>query len=130
MDMSKALVSIAALLALSMPAYAQRTTAITPAPISGYGTLSVATTSLALSTLTTGPNSTAFPTATLPNAYLEVRNSAASNSSLSVCPMGGTCTAAIGIPLAPGESKTWLIPSVAVSPTVISGSTATAVASW
>lgn len=110
-----------------------QTTVITPAPLSGYGTLSVLAASIALSTTTLGPNSPAFPMSGLPNRYLEVRNSGASANVLYVCPLGGTCTTANGVPLAVGETKTWFIPSAAgsfVSPTVISGGTATAVVAW
>jgi hypothetical protein len=106
---------------------------ISPAQLTGYATLSVLAASIALSTATVGPNSPAFPGSSLPNRYIEVRNSAASASTLFVCPLGGTCTSSVGIPLAVGESKTWMIPSSAgsfVSPTVISGTTATAVVSW
>lgn len=127
-----------ALLALLLPcaALAQPTqsTMITPAPLSGFGTLSVATTSIAVSTATVGPNSAVFPFASLGNRYLEVRNSVGSASTLYVCPLGGTCSSTVGVPLATGETKTWFIPPSAsgalVSPTVISGGTATAVLGW
>lgn len=108
-------------------------TPITPAPISGYGTLSVLAASLALSGATVGPNSTAFPGASLPNRYIEVKNAPGSANVLFVCILGGTCTTAAGIPLAVGESKSWFVPSnngQFTSPTVISGGTATAVVTW
>jgi hypothetical protein len=127
--------ALLALLAAAGAAQAQPSApvAIAPAPLTGYATLSVLAASLALSTATAGPNSPAFPASALPNRYIEVRNAAASANTLFVCPLGGTCTTANGVPLAVGESKTWAMPSTAgsfVSPTVISGGTATAVVSW
>jgi hypothetical protein len=121
------------LAALLLLAPAARAAEITPAPLTGYATLPVLAASLALSGATLGPSSPAFPTSALPNKYLEIRNSAASASTLYVCPLGGTCTAAVGIPLAVGESKTWMLGTSTgslTSPTVISGTTATAIVSW
>jgi hypothetical protein len=115
------------------PAMAQPTSTVTPAAITGFGTLAVLAASIPLSGLTLGPNSTAFPTGNLPNRQIEVKNAAGSVNVLFVCPMGGTCTTANGIPLNIGESKTWYLLATQgqlVSPTVISGGTATAVASW
>jgi hypothetical protein len=126
--------ALLALLAAAGAAQAQtQPQAISPAPLTGYATLSVLAASLALSTATAGPNSPAFPASALPNRYIEVRNAAASANTLFVCPLGGTCTTAVGVPLAVGESKSWqIVPTtgVFVSPTVISGGTATAVVSW
>jgi hypothetical protein len=126
--------ALALLLVLAGTAHAQQAPqAISPAQLTGFATLSVLAASIALSTASVGPNSPAFPGSSLPNRYIEVRNSVASASTLFVCPFGGTCTSAVGIPLAVGESKTWMIPSSAgsfTSPTVISVSTATAVVSW
>lgn len=106
---------------------------VSPAATTGYGTLSVLAASIPLSGATAGPNSAAFPTGNLPNRYMTVRNSVASANTLSVCPLGGTCTVAAGIPLAAGESQTWFFTASQgqlTSPTVISGGTATAVISW
>jgi hypothetical protein len=126
--------ALAALLAMAGTAHAQQQPQpISPAALSGYGTLSVLAAYIPLSGATLGPNSAAFPTGNLPNRYMEVRNAAASASTLYVCPLGGTCSSAVGIPLAVGESKTWMIPvsnGQFVSPTVISVSTATAIVSW
>jgi hypothetical protein len=124
------------LLTLLLPgvASAQPSTVITPAPLTGYAILSVLAASLPLSTATLGLNSpSAFPTSGLPGRYIEVRNAPGSLNVLFVCPFGGTCTTAVGIPLAIAEGKTWFIPSTAgsfVSPTVISGGTATAIVAW
>lgn len=108
-------------------------TPISPAPVTGYGTLSVLAASLALSTATVGPNSPAFPAASLPNRYIEVKNAPGSANVLFVCILGGTCATTTGIPLAVGEAKSWFVPSANgqfTAPTVISGGTATAIVSW
>lgn len=118
----------AALLA-SLASRAIAETAIVPMIINGYGTLSVATSSIPLSGLTAGPSSPAYP-AGQPLSVVTVRNSIGSANTLYVCLFGGTCTASVGIPLAAGESKTWGIGGKLTSPTVISGGTATAVVEW
>jgi hypothetical protein len=129
-------ISLLALLfaaSLAVSARAQTQAIITPAPVTGYATLSVLAASLSLSTATLGPNSPAFPVSGLPGRYIEAKNSPASPNILYVCPLGGTCTTAAGVPLAVGETKTWYVPSSAgsfLSPTVISGGTATAIVSW
>lgn len=126
--------ALAALLAMAGAAHAQQQPQpVSPAALTGYATLSVLAASIPLSGATLGPNSAAFPIGNLPNRYMTVRNSVASASTLSVCPLGGTCTVAAGIPLAAGESQTWAFPASQgqlLSPTVISGGTATAVVSW
>jgi hypothetical protein len=126
--------ALAALLALASAAQAQQQPQpVSPAALTGYATLSVLAASIPLSGATLGPNSAAFPAGSLPNRYMTVRNSVASANTLSVCPLGGTCTVAAGIPLAAGESQTWFFPASQgqlLSPTVISGGTATAVVSW
>jgi len=106
---------------------------ISPAALTGYGTLSVLLVSIPLSGATVGPNSAAFPTGNLPNRYITVKNAIGSANPLFVCPLGGTCTTAVGIPLALGESQTWMVAAIAgqfVSPTVITAGTATAIISW
>lgn len=108
-------------------------TPATPPVLTGYATLAVLTASVALSTATPGPNAPAFPVSALPDRFIEVRNAPGSANLLYVCPLGGTCSATVGIALAIGETKTWFIPSqvgTLVSPTVVSGGTATAVVSW
>ena len=129
------MVRILTLIALFLPAaaLAQSSTVITPPSVTGYATLSVLAASIPLSTATLGPNSPAFPVSGLPGRYIDVRNSPGSANTLFVCPLGGTCTTAVGVPLAVGETKTWYIPTPQgsfTSPTVISGGTATAVVTW
>ena len=132
--MIRALALLALLLPCAALAQPTQSTMITPAPLTGYATLSVLAASLPLSNATSGPNAPPFPVSSLPGRYIEVKNSIASSSTLFVCPLGGTCTTAAGIPLAAGESKTLFLPASSagtlVSPTVISGGTATAVVSW
>lgn len=104
-----------------------------PAVIAGFGTLAVSTSSILLSTATVGPNSTTFPGGNLPNRQIIVRNSTSSAGVLYVCPLGGTCSAAVGIPLAIGETKTLNVQAVAgILPaiSVIAATTATAVSEW
>ena len=127
-------IALAAMLAaFAVPALGQTVTAIVPSKTVGYGTLSVAGASVALSTLTLGPSSAVFPTGNLPNGYMTVRNAVASANTVFLCEFGGTCTTANGIPLANGESKTFSVSPTAgslTSPTVISGGTATVTAEW
>ena len=123
---------VLAMLTASVPSFGQGTqpTTIYPPVTAGYGTLSVSTSSIAVSTLTAGPNSPSYPTGLLlPSRFLSVRNSIGSAGVLYVCLYGGTCTAAVGTPLAIGESKTWTLNGT-TSPTVIAASTATLVAEW
>ena len=120
---------LAALLMVASPAFAGTDSTIYPPATAGYGTLSVSTSSIAVSTLTAGPNSASYPTGLLPSRFLSVRNSIGSAGFLYVCLYGGTCTASVGIPLAVGESKTWTLNSP-TSPTVIAASTATLIAEW
>jgi hypothetical protein len=99
-----------------------------PTATNGFGTLSVSTSSVALSTLTVGPNSLAWH---MPlNGTLYVSNSINSAGNLYVCPFGGACTAAAGIPLSPGQAYGFNLGGTNTSPTVIADTTATAVAQW
>lgn len=118
-----------ALMALASPSRAQNFTIIIPPTLNGYGVLAVVAASVAISTVTPGTNSAPFPTGGLPGRTLNVKNAIGSAGVLYVCPLGGTCSAAVGIPLAQGESQTWAVSS-ALSVTVIAATTATAVASW
>lgn len=119
-----------ALMALASPSRAQNVAVIIPPTLSGYGVLSVTAASVAASTATLGgPNSSPFPTGALPGRTLEVKSAIGSAGTLYVCPLGGTCSALVGIPLAPGESKTWALSSAAAV-TLIAATTASAVVSW
>jgi hypothetical protein len=72
-----------------------------PAAIKGFGTLTVAATSIAISGLTLGPNSAVWP-ATPGVIYFSNDISSGSNV-LYVCPLGGTC-GTNGIKLIAGQS--------------------------
>lgn len=74
-----------------------------PPKLTAYGTLAVTTSSVALSTLTVGPNSPAWST-TYPSSYVSIRNSVASAGIVYFCPLGGTCSASVGEPIAQGET--------------------------
>jgi hypothetical protein len=95
--------------------------------IHGFGTLSATAASTQLSTLTTGPNSAAWPTGTLiPQVY--VINSSTSAGIVYLCPLGGTCGTTVGIPIAAGSAYGVFAGSTAM--TVYAASTATVVAQW
>lgn len=93
--------------------------------VKGFGTLSATAASTLLSTLTVGPNSAAWPTAP---AQMYVINSSASAGIVYFCPLGGTCSASVGIPIAAGSAYGVYAGSTAM--TVFAVSTATVVAQW
>ena len=99
-----------------------------PPSCNGFGTLAATNASAALSTLTVGPGSNLW---LMPfNGTLYIKNSAASADNVYVCPLGGTCSATVGIPLAPGEAYGFNLGGSTTSPTVFATSTATVVAQW
>ena len=116
---------LALLLALVAGAGESRAQTPPPQQIKGFGTLSVSTSSVSLSTLTPGPGSPAWPFG--PN-LIYIINATGSAGTLFVCPLGGTCSSSVGIPLAAGTAYGFVAPSTNV--TVISTSTSTAVAQW
>lgn len=93
----------------------------TPLAILGFGTLAVTNASVLASTMTAGPNSAVWPTTP---GMLYVLNDAASNGTLYVCPLGGTCSATVGLELVPGRS--WGFYKPATTMTVFTPTTATA----
>lgn len=99
------------------------TSGISTAPaILGFGTLAVTAASTLVSTMTAGPNSAAW-NATPPGAVY-VLNDAASAGNLYVCPLGGTCSATVGLELTPGRS--WGFYKPAATMTVFATTTSTA----
>lgn len=100
---------------------------VTTPPVNGFGTLSITTNSVAISTVTVGPNSPAYPT-TLPNEAVSITN--AGTAVAYVCPLGGTCKTSNGVPLAVNETRTFNIGGNTTAPTVISGSAATLIITW
>lgn len=141
------LVAIAALLVVASPVFAQQqvlnycqtasgawapaspsnpcSTSSGPPAVAGFGTLAVSTSSVQMSTLTTGPSSAVWPTAP---GLVYIVNSPVSSGLLYVCPLGGSCTTSNGIPIAAGGAYGFYKPSTAM--TVIAASSATAVAQW
>lgn len=93
----------------------------TPPAVLGFGTLAVTNSSALASTMTAGPNSAVWPTVP---GMLYVLNDAASNGTLYVCPLGGTCSATVGLELTPGRS--WGFYKPATTMTVFTPTTATA----
>lgn len=113
-----------AFLFLALPAMAQPTVTSVPWYITGFGTLAVSNSSVLLSTMTAGPNSGVWPTAP---QMMYVTN-APGGGILYVCPLGGTCSSSVGIPIAAGSSYGFFRPAATM--TVISASTSTAVPQW
>lgn len=93
--------------------------------IQGFGTLAATNASALLSTLTPGPNSAAWPAVP---GQIYVINSASSAGLIYLCPKGGTCSAAVGIPISAGNA--YGVYQGATTMTVIAASTATVVAQW
>lgn len=91
-----------------------------PPPVTGFGTLSATGTFALASTLTLGPSSAGWPAAP---GMVYVVNAPASAGTVFVCPLGGTCTTANGIPIAAGSAYGLFRPSTAM--TLVAASTAT-----
>lgn len=88
--------------------------------ITGFGKLALTNASTLLSTMTLGPNSADWPSTP---GVVDIQNDAASADVIYVCPLGGTCSAANGIPILVGGSFRFTIPATVM--TVIAASTAT-----
>lgn len=112
-------------LLFSFVAQAQTVVTVTSPPIQGYGTLAATNTSALLSTLTASAGSAAWP---VHPGTVNVQNAASSAGILYVCPLGGVCSASVGIPVAAGASYRVYQPATAM--TVIAASTATIWAQW
>ena len=95
-------------LGLFAPCIAMAQSIILPPAVSGQGTMSVGTTSTAVSSanITLAPNSGGFPGKNLPAGYIRVKLQSTATANITVCWLGGTCTATNGEVLAPGESTT------------------------
>lgn len=93
------------------------------AQVSGFGTMSVTASSTLVSTITTGPNSSAWPAT--PGLVNFVNGG---SSVIYLCPLGGTCSASVGIALAAGASLQIFGPSNAA--TVFDATTGTLGAQW
>lgn len=101
------------------------TSTIVSSAVTGFGTLSATNSSAALSTLTTGPNSAVWPTTP---GVLNIVNSPSSAGIAYLCPLAGTCSATVGIPVSPGFGYSFYQPVTTM--TVFAASTATLVAQW
>lgn len=97
----------------------------TPPAVLGFGTLAVTNSSALASGATAGPNSAVWPTTP---GMLYVLNDAASAGNLYVCPLGGTCSATVGLELTPGRS--WGFYKPATTMTVFATTTATGQFTW
>ena len=96
-----------------------------PSSVTGWGQLSVTSSSTLMSGLSTGQKSGAWPNYP---GMVYISNSPASAGILYVAPLGGTCSSTTDIPIAVGGSYGFLHPSSSL--TVCAASTATAVAQW
>jgi hypothetical protein len=96
------------------------TVIVTNPGIVGFGNLALTNASTLLSTATVGPNSGVWPTTP---AIVDVTNDRASAGVAYVCPLGGTCTSANGVPVAVGQSFRFTKPATTM--TMISASTST-----
>jgi hypothetical protein len=105
-------------------AYAQ--TQVYPPPLSGLGTITATTSSQSINTanVTVSTNSGAFPSANLPRGYLRLKVLQSQAAAVTVCWLGGTCSALAGEVIAIGEAVTksisWNIGTQ--PPTIISAS--------
>lgn len=88
-----------------MPFKAMGQTAIVPQAMQGQGTLAVSNSSVAVNTLTLSPGSPAFPTGR-PSPSLRIKSQATSTAYVTICWLGGTCSAGAGEILVQGESST------------------------
>lgn len=113
------------LLLLPSLAFAQSTTINIPWPVTGFATLSLTNASTLLSTSTVGPNSGIWPVAP---QVMYVVNAPASGGTAFICPLGGTCTASNGIPIAAGAAYGFTRPATTM--TAISASTSTLITQW
>ena len=101
-----------------------------PPSLNGFGTLALTNASALISTVTANAAGAAYPGANgFQNQAVTITNSSASAGIAYVCPLGGTCSAAVGIPLGVGVTRTWTVTG-AVAPTAIALSTASIVIEW
>lgn len=115
------------------PGIATGITAIVPTTIRGQGNFTASTSSTAINaSLSRTVNANPFPTAAL-GGTITLEPQANASVGAYVCWQGGTCTAAIGEYLAPGQSRTVSLPGQNMTtqpPTVISTGTPVIVVLW
>lgn len=90
--------------------------------ISGFGSLAATNSSALLSTLTVNAAGAAWPAVP---GVVKITNASTSAGILYVCPLGGTCSSTVGIPMIAGQIKSFTHPSTSM--TVIAASTATVI---
>lgn len=115
------------IIGMFLPCAAMAQAVILPPAVSGQGTMSVGTTSTAVTTanLTLAPNSGSFPGKNLPTGYIRIKLQGTATANVTVCWLGGICTATNGEVLMPGESSTKGLQFLnlgAQTPTIISAS--------
>jgi hypothetical protein len=115
-----------AFLLLPLVASAQVGVPSSPSIQNGFGTLTVSNSSIAISTLTAGPNSAAW---SMPLFGTLVVNNQGANPAW-ICPFGGACTASNGFQIAAGGNITFSLGGQTVSPTVISTAGTTLAIGW
>ena len=108
-------------------AHAQMYQVTIPPPFIGQGTMSVTTSSQAVSSanVTKAPNSGAFPTSVLPLGVLRIKQQAGTSGNLAVCWQGGTCTTSVGELLTADESRIVTLPVFSANPPTLIASTGT-----
>ena len=94
--------------------------------VGGFGTIAATTASALVSSMTLGVNSPAWNANGLQRVY--IMNIAGSAGILYVCPLGGTCSATVGIPIQVGAWYGFYQPSPNM--TIIAASTATVWVQW
>lgn len=115
-----------AFLLLPAVALAQNGIPHNPSIQNGFGTLSVSNSSIAISTVTAGPNSNAWSMPLFGNLVV---NNQGSNAAW-ICPLGGVCTAANGLQISAGANVTFSLGGQTTSPTVISTAGTTLWIGW
>ena len=91
---------------------------IIPPVYTGQGVMSVTTTSHPVSSgnITNAPNSSAFPSGSLPTGTLRIKNQISSVGNLDVCQRGGSATASNCELLGVGESRVFALSTFATNP--------------
>jgi hypothetical protein len=95
----------------------------TSPPVKGFGNLTGTGASALLSTLTTGPSSAAWPTS--PGQVYVITTGGTGY----VCPLGGTCSATVGIPIGSAVAG-WGFNAPSTNMTVYGANTVTFTAQW
>jgi hypothetical protein len=120
-------------IALAVPAFAQQAVIIAPYTIRGQGVATATTSSAAITaTLTLTANSAPFPTRLMDGGPIAIMPQGNASTGVYVCWQGGTCSAAVGEYLSPGQSRTVTLgTNMSTSPpTIIATASAAIVVEW